>query len=602
MNHKQLMSLFKPAHLVLLTLIISFAFLVTLVHADDIQPIHHWSFDGLDVEDVEAPDIPGGNTAYLIQSGEEDAVFVAAGGEFGGYFHKPDDKDLAMLSDPVSFADDQPWTVALWVSAIAGSNVQFGSPIGYSVKDPDGSGANREQIQLKNGKLAWVGKKVGAIKNEVIGPAGSGGLWPPGWVHIAVVSDGTSVTLYRDGVALITQVPAGNDTSWRINNIGTGKRSGGQSGGGDIDEVWVFSVDLTEIQIDELMNNNPPVVGAMHHWSFDESDVSYVNGEWEALDEFDGNTATIIQSDEDAEFVPIDGKFGGYFHEPDKLDEASLSSPVSFDDGDPWTVALWVNRRGSNFRIDQPGDFEYKDPRIITPIGNNENDSFREQIQLRRGCYQVRWEGKPYYWVHDRSFAWVGTGDNVVQGPWESGVLPADAWVHIAVVSDGSSVTLYRDGVELTPQLYVVTNTGWTFNSIGRGNYKDGENQGADLDEVWVFDVALSAEQIDTLMNFNTIDSDSDGDGIVDSDDQCPDTAEDAVVDDDGCSIAQICPADGNWKNHGAYVKCVAHTAESFVAEEFITEEEKDAIVSEAAQSDVGKKKNDDGPPPDGGA
>jgi hypothetical protein len=52
-----------------------------------------------------------------------------------------------------------------------------------------------------------------------------------------------------------------------------------------------------------------------------------------------------------------------------------------------------------------------------------------------------------------------------------------------------------------------------------------------------------------------------------------------------------VCPPDGNWKNHGKYVSCVAHIAEYYLEMGLITEEEKDAIVSKAAQSDIGKKK-----------
>jgi hypothetical protein len=58
----------------------------------------------------------------------------------------------------------------------------------------------------------------------------------------------------------------------------------------------------------------------------------------------------------------------------------------------------------------------------------------------------------------------------------------------------------------------------------------------------------------------------------------------------DGCSVSQLCPCDGQWKNHGAYVSCVAHATNDFVAAGLITEEEKDAIVSAAGSSDCGKK------------
>ena len=58
-----------------------------------------------------------------------------------------------------------------------------------------------------------------------------------------------------------------------------------------------------------------------------------------------------------------------------------------------------------------------------------------------------------------------------------------------------------------------------------------------------------------------------------------------------GCSITQICPEQNNWKNHGAYVKCVAHAAEGFEADGLITGEEKGALVSEAGSSDIGHEK-----------
>ncbi len=84
---------------------------------------------------------------------------------------------------------------------------------------------------------------------------------------------------------------------------------------------------------------------------------------------------------------------------------------------------------------------------------------------------------------------------------------------------------------------------------------------------------------------------DFDGDGISDDEDICPDTTTGAVVDEAGCAIAQLCPCDDDWKNHGKYVSCVARTSEDFVEAGLITEEEKDASVSEAGQSSCGKKK-----------
>lgn len=87
---------------------------------------------------------------------------------------------------------------------------------------------------------------------------------------------------------------------------------------------------------------------------------------------------------------------------------------------------------------------------------------------------------------------------------------------------------------------------------------------------------------------------DSDEDGVTDDLDHCPTTMAGAVVDTNGCSgsqlIKELCVGDDEWKNHGAYVKCVAHASEYFLNVALITQEEKDAIVVEAAKSNYGHK------------
>ncbi len=79
--------------------------------------------------------------------------------------------------------------------------------------------------------------------------------------------------------------------------------------------------------------------------------------------------------------------------------------------------------------------------------------------------------------------------------------------------------------------------------------------------------------------------------------DVCPGTPLGGVVaPSTGCSLAQLCPCAGPqgtsvaWRNHGQYVSCVAKSADSFVAQGLLTEAEKDALVSQAAQSVCGEK------------
>lgn len=88
---------------------------------------------------------------------------------------------------------------------------------------------------------------------------------------------------------------------------------------------------------------------------------------------------------------------------------------------------------------------------------------------------------------------------------------------------------------------------------------------------------------------------DSDGDGVPDESDQCPNTAAGAIVDAHGCSIDQLVPcagpvSGGTWNNHGRYVSTVVKTAARFLAAGLITDNEKEAIVEAAARSKCGQR------------
>ena len=88
---------------------------------------------------------------------------------------------------------------------------------------------------------------------------------------------------------------------------------------------------------------------------------------------------------------------------------------------------------------------------------------------------------------------------------------------------------------------------------------------------------------------------DLDGDGVLDADDACVPSSVGEVVNASGCGISSLCPCahpDGGdkWKNHGAYVSCVAHAAQDFVDEGLMTETEKGVVVSTAGESSCGHK------------
>jgi predicted GH43/DUF377 family glycosyl hydrolase len=58
---------------------------------------------------------------------------------------------------------------------------------------------------------------------------------------------------------------------------------------------------------------------------------------------------------------------------------------------------------------------------------------------------------------------------------------------------------------------------------------------------------------------------------------------------DENCDGVVLCDPTATWKNHGAFVRCVANSASALLDQGLITQEQADAIISEAAQSAVGK-------------
>lgn len=124
----------------------------------------------------------------------------------------------------------------------------------------------------------------------------------------------------------------------------------------------------------------------------------------------------------------------------------------------------------------------------------------------------------------------------------------------------------------------------------------DNDNDGVpDSEDNCLYDWNPDQDDFDNDGEGDLCDTDIDGDGVVDASDQCLGTQPGDVVNTDGCSIAELSPCehsvtDSKWKNHGAYVRSVAHTSQDFVYAGLISEAEKDAIMSASGQSQCGSK------------
>ena len=224
------------------------------------------------------------------------------------------------------------------------------------------------------------------------------------------------------------------------------------------------------------------------------------------------------------------------------------------------------------------------DTRVMRLVERNGKDFWTRAIRTTRD-------------TRSRTFRSRSLPDGIVGhfGNWR----PANGDPYVWAVMDHNSryavgVTVDRDGDGIPNS---------ADNCVGSANPNqgdaDGDGAGNDCDLDDDNDaVADAADNCPLNANADQNDTDGDGvgnacedgdnDGVLDAADRCLGTAIGSIVAPNGCSIADSCPCETSWRNHGAYVKCVAQTSNSFFAAGLITGTRRDGIVSAAAQSACG--------------
>jgi len=183
------------------------------------------------------------------------------------------------------------------------------------------------------------------------------------------------------------------------------------------------------------------------------------------------------------------------------------------------------------------------------------------------------------FFVHSTGFSIHGGSG--IDGFTSLTPIPLQTWTKVAVTWDGSYRRLYLNDslVGEEARAWAPANNSVNEVKIGRHNHTSGPQYfHGRIEDLRISDVAREFHP------------DSDGDGVSDEQDQCPNTPAGSIVDARGCSIAQLVTCDGQWKNHGQYVSAVAKMCEQFLSAGLITEDQKDAIVEAAAGSNCGKQ------------
>lgn len=199
----------------------------------------------------------------------------------------------------------------------------------------------------------------------------------------------------------------------------------------------------------------------------------------------------------------------------------------------------------------------------------------------------------------------------------------AGAWEHLAATYDATSqsLALYQNGTQTaggsTPFGLAYGSEDFMVCKMWSRSYGLVGN----VDELKLFALAMTSAEVADLFALETA-VDSDGDGVLDPNDACPyedatgfdqdgdgcldDSDGDGLTDDldqcilsddtlsdatdfDGCTVADSCPCDGEWRTHGDYVGCVTRTANDFKKDGLISGAEKGRITSQAAGSVCGR-------------
>jgi hypothetical protein len=116
------------------------------------------------------------------------------------------------------------------------------------------------------------------------------------------------------------------------------------------------------------------------------------------------------------------------------------------------------------------------------------------------------------------------------------------------------------------------------------------------VDRIVLFSASGGFSLIVDNLSFGPLGGDADGDGVLDENDECPDTPANTIVDAHGCNIAQLVPCEGpksggTWKNHGAYLRAVIRVVRDFYKAGLLTKRQRHGAVGDAAKSDCGQRR-----------
>jgi hypothetical protein len=243
--------------------------------------------------------------------------------------------------------------------------------------------------------------------------------------------------------------------------IGNDRGMTARSFNGLIDGMVLYNYVRTPAQIAWDYNRGKPV----GWWKLDEG---------EGISAYDssgnGNTGTLTNLDPSNDWV--DGKFGKALDFDGSDDYVETSASTIFDVGTTVSMTAWIKR----------------------DTNSHNWESIANHIK-KTSSYDGYWIGSI---ANGKIRAFVGPYTNYVD---TTNAVSNSVWHHVALVSNGTIFSIYVDGVKASADQAVgaisTTNVSVRIGrSIAAGEYFDGQ-----IDDVRIYNYALTAEQIKQIMN-----------------------------------------------------------------------------------------------------
>ena len=442
-------------------------------------PVAHWKMDERVAGDAQTlRDTSGqandGTTSWGANASGMDCTVQ---GKYGSACDFDGEDDYADVDSVNNYINKQQGSFTAWVNArsyVFAADHMAGAVVGVG----QASSSNAIGISPTSNSDLSMWYISGGVSQE----ATISGVPINEWYHVAGTWDDSNVSIYFNGVL------TGTDTQGVIitETLDSGEVGADFQGtmqryfDGQIDDVKVYNYARTGEQIIEDMNAGHPVGGSpvasqVAYWKFDEGYGAT------AYDSAGSNNGTLTPSTggtntTTAAMWDLDGKYGKAIEFDGTDDYVEMADDPAFDITDEITLSAWIKPTAAAQSL-------YS--RIISrapDAGGNE-----------------------YYALltNDSPSNAVGVRINQINTIFSTSIAPTGEWTHVTGTYDGATLKIYFNGeLENSSSLTTTIPTASTPIHIGdRSDDATNRRFEGSIDEVKIYNVALTAEQVRTEYN-----------------------------------------------------------------------------------------------------